>query len=292
MQDFDLKRVFMSAFYHVDETHLVYNMLSLLWKGVQLEVNIGSGKFAAMIAVLLGLSHGLVVLLSKVLSADSPELLYTDCAVGFSAVLFALKVVLNYNSPRHTNIYGVLVPSRYAAWAELILIQIFVPGTSFVGHLCGILAGLLYIHVPRFFAGGRIYSTSLMRVAQWPWLILRGPFRFLSFYSRGLRERAFGHGRVGSSRDQAPRRDIGSPWLADTVWRCPACTYDNGAFVDICDMCGTARSSSVVQESNSSDSTETVASAPPWPPSDPSSSISTPSLEQLRQARLARFSGR
>ncbi len=35
-----------------------------------------------------------------------------DCAVGFSAVLFALKVVLNAQSPTFSTIYGVSVPSK------------------------------------------------------------------------------------------------------------------------------------------------------------------------------------
>ncbi|KAK9289224.1 hypothetical protein L1049_017698 [Liquidambar formosana] len=46
----DLKRFFLSAFYHMDEPHLVYNMLSLLWKGIQLETSMGSTEFVAMVA--------------------------------------------------------------------------------------------------------------------------------------------------------------------------------------------------------------------------------------------------
>ena len=35
-----------------------------------------------------------------------------DCAVGFSAVLFALKVVLNARSPTYSAVYGVYVPTK------------------------------------------------------------------------------------------------------------------------------------------------------------------------------------
>ena len=35
-----------------------------------------------------------------------------DCAVGFSAVLFGLKVVLNARSPSYSTVYGVSVPSK------------------------------------------------------------------------------------------------------------------------------------------------------------------------------------
>ena len=34
---------------------------------------------------------------------------------------------------------------QYGAWAELVLIQLVTPNASFVGHLAGILAGLLYV---------------------------------------------------------------------------------------------------------------------------------------------------
>lgn len=63
----------------------------------------------------------------------------------FSGVLFALKVITTKESePRMVNIGGILVPSRYAAWVELIAIHLLVPNASFMGHLAGILAGFLY----------------------------------------------------------------------------------------------------------------------------------------------------
>ena len=36
---------------------------------------------------------------------------------------------------------------QYGAWAELVLIQLVTPNASFLGHLAGILAGLLYVAV-------------------------------------------------------------------------------------------------------------------------------------------------
>lgn len=43
---------------------------------------------------------------------------------------------------------GFRLNTRYAAWLELVLISILVPNASFLGHLCGILAGILYVEVP------------------------------------------------------------------------------------------------------------------------------------------------
>lgn len=271
-KDWDVKRLFLSAFYHADETHLVYNMLSLLWKGVQLEGSMGSAKFAEMVAVLLGLSHSLVVVLAKGLSVfwDYPDALHNHCAIGFSAVLFALKVVLNWNSPTFTNVYGVPVPSRYAAWAELILIQLFVPGTSFLGHLCGILAGLLYVHHSRWLTVSGIVTTLLRR-----WSNLRQRLlRHTSFFRRGrtlndsrngrrLQRRERDNELTGAERNRA----------TSAVWRCQMCTFDNSIYVDNCEMCG----ASFPDRASSS-----APSAPPMP-------LAPMSVDELRRARLARF---
>lgn len=42
----------------------------------------------------------------------SPPSSCRECAVGFSAVLFALKVVLNAGSPDTSVVYGVTVPTK------------------------------------------------------------------------------------------------------------------------------------------------------------------------------------
>eukprot|EP00249_Psilotum_nudum_P009535 c21995_g1_i1 orf=318-1361(+) len=275
LKNLDVKRLFLSAFYHVDETHLVYNMLSLLWKGVQLESSMGSKSFAWMVAVLLGLSHGLVVLTAKGLAmfADYPDALLSECGVGFSAVLFALKVILNWNLPTYADVYGVLVPARHAAWAELLLVQMFVPGTSFLGHLSGILAGLIYLHSSRWFAAGSgsgrqilLRLAGVMRSLFWPIELLFRPFL-------GRRGRIFGRGLVGSGRNNVSNLDnLSSDDNGNTIWRCTACTYDNEMVSTACEICGAPR---------------IVASAPPWPAPGISSALS---MEELREARLAHFS--
>ncbi|XP_074280382.1 rhomboid-like protein 14, mitochondrial [Silene latifolia] len=224
----DLKRFFLSPFYHMDESHLVYNMLSLLWKGIQLETSMGSVEYATMIATLLAMSQGITMLLAKslVIFFNYERAFYSEYAVGFSGVLFAMKVVLNSRSEDYTFVHGVLVPSRYAAWAELILIQMFVPGVSFLGHLGGILAGILYLHLKRSNTGPnplRSIIRSVSGVFSWPLRVVQGLFR---------RRRYSGRGVVGGS--QRGR-------VVTQVWRCPACTFDNSGLLSICEMCGTGR---------------------------------------------------
>ena len=47
-----------------------------------------------------------------------------------------------------TNVWGINVPTKHAAWVELVVISLVTPNASFVGHLAGILAGVLYCRLP------------------------------------------------------------------------------------------------------------------------------------------------
>ncbi|CAN0103576.1 unnamed protein product, partial [Discosporangium mesarthrocarpum] len=144
----DLKRIIFSAFVHGSDMHLYYNMASLLLKGVSLELSVGPMSFAGTVLFTLVVSHGLVVAVSwallTFLSVSEP---YYSCAVGFSAVLFGLKYILSRRSPEDSvRIMGIAFQARYTAWVELVLISCLVPNASFLGHLCGILAGVLHEH--------------------------------------------------------------------------------------------------------------------------------------------------
>ncbi|KAL5149271.1 Rhomboid-like protein 14, mitochondrial [Glycine soja] len=249
----DLKRFLLSPFYHIGEPHLVYNMLSLLWKGFQLETSMGSVDFASIVASLLVLSQGVTLMLSKslLLFFDYERSYYSEYSVGFSGVLFAMKVVLNSQSENYTSVYGLIVPSRYAAWAELVLAQLLVPGVSFLGHLGGILAGLLYLKLRSTYSGSnpiKVLIRGIVDAVKWP-------FKFL----RRRRGRITGRGTVGSNR----------------AWRCQTCTYDNNnGSLRVCEMCGTIRvvnGVSSFQRSSRSDGLP---------------------LDELRRRRIDRFGGR
>ncbi|CAJ1064909.1 rhomboid-related protein 4 [Xyrichtys novacula] len=146
----DWRRLLLSPLHHADDWHLYFNMVSFLWKGMRLERRLGGPWFLYLLST-FSLLTGLVYL---ALEAGLTEL--TDnqsysmtCAVGFSGVLFALKVLSNHYHPGGvTYVMGLPVSNRYASWVELVLIHITSPGTSFVGHLAGILVGLLYTAGP------------------------------------------------------------------------------------------------------------------------------------------------
>ncbi|KAH0451795.1 hypothetical protein IEQ34_019094 [Dendrobium chrysotoxum] len=257
----DLRRFFLSAFYHMGESHLVYNMMSLLWKGIQLETSMGSVEFASMVAALLGLSQGITLILAKslLLFFDYETAYYNQYAVGFSGVLFAMKVVLNSESDDLTSLNGVLVPARHAAWVELILIQLFVPGVSFLGHLGGILAGLVYLKLRRSYSGPDPLAALIRKVAG----VISWPVKFLRSLIGWQTRRITGRGTVGSRRPVQRVYD---------VWRCTACTYDNSALADVCEMCSTERSGHGFASPT------------------PSNNIGALSLEEVRRRRLERFS--
>ncbi|XP_077226826.1 rhomboid-like protein 14, mitochondrial [Tasmannia lanceolata] len=255
----DLRRFLLSAFYHMGEPHLVYNMLSLLWKGIQLENSMGSIEFACMVAELLAMSQGITLVLAKgLLLFDYDRAYYSEYSVGFSGVLFGMKVVLNSLSDNYTSVHGVIVPTRHAAWVELILIQLCVPGVSFLSHLGGILAGLIYLRLRRSYSGPDPLTTIVRKfigILRWPLRYVQGLFRF-------RRRRISGSGTVGNRTG----RNMSS------TWRCPACTFDNSMWLSMCEMCGTER------EGNGLSYTR------------PSNRIRDLSLEELRRRRVERFS--
>ncbi|XP_059145470.1 rhomboid-related protein 4-like isoform X2 [Physella acuta] len=144
----DWMRMIKSTFVHGDDMHLYFNMLSLLYKGTLLEKYFGSLYFAYLIAVFSAVTSSTYVGIGLLLGHIQQSYLMS-CAVGFSGVLFALKVLVTHYSPASVKvIYGIPFNTKYVYWVELVLIQMAAPNASFVGHLAGILVGLAYVKGP------------------------------------------------------------------------------------------------------------------------------------------------
>lgn len=164
----EYERLILSAFEHGDDIHLYYNMLSFLAKGRTLERHFGSPYFAYLLGVFTLLTSvtyvGLEVLISELLH-DYQH--YKTCAIGFSGVIFALKVLTtSYWETGQRRYFGIRVPGKYAVWAELIAIQLMVPNASFVGHLAGILVGVCYTQGPlKFLMDLPIQAVGLVTTA-------------------------------------------------------------------------------------------------------------------------------
>ena len=142
-------RLLTSAFVHADDWHLSYNMTSFMWKGAQLERAMGTAKFISLLLVFIlstPIIHMMICYTLLESQLDQQGQWASECAIGFSGVIFALKVVTTtHPEAMHDVFYGLFsVQGKYVVWAELVLIHFIYPGTSFMGHLSGIIAGLLY----------------------------------------------------------------------------------------------------------------------------------------------------
>ena len=119
------------AFYHGNLNHLIANGISLYSLSFMENV-IGSWTFLFAIIFIWIVSSLLLYLEHLILPSRK---VYT---IGFSGVIFGL-IVLYYTllnqSPGITSL-GLIVS---------IVPQIFMPGISWEGHICGIIAGLLYV---------------------------------------------------------------------------------------------------------------------------------------------------
>ena len=146
------RRLLLASFFHIDDMHLYFNMVSFLWKGRTLERKYGSRKFFIIIMVFAIVSQIVMLFINRIFSVllwDSSYL--TSCAAGFSAVIFGLKVLTTDNMWHESvRVVGlpVTVPAQFACWVELVLIQLLVPNASFTGHLAGILTGFAYLYGP------------------------------------------------------------------------------------------------------------------------------------------------
>lgn len=146
----EYERLILSALEHGDDIHLYYNMLSFLSKGRSLEQHYGSFYFIYLLSCFTFLTSGTYVGLEVLISElTGDKLHYKTCAIGFSGVIFALKVLTtHYWESGYRRYFGIRVSGKYAVWLELVAIQLMVPNASFVGHLAGVIVGVMYTQGP------------------------------------------------------------------------------------------------------------------------------------------------
>jgi len=180
-------RLWTAPLTHGSDLHLYYNMLSLAWKGYKLESHHGSVVFLLLLT-LFTFSSGLIYVLLSILAADilEDQSYMHQCTVGFSSVLFALKVLMHrLDEGSSEEDFGFFtLPKHLAIWAELAIIQLIVPNASLLGHLAGILTGLIYVNLglpfrlvsapfktslPSTFALAGIASALHFDLVQKPW---------------------------------------------------------------------------------------------------------------------------
>ena len=142
LKDNQFQRIFTAPLFHGSDLHLYYNMVSLAWKGIHLERKCGSLAFLTLLVFMIGLTGLVYVGLCATLAKNLKDPSYLrQCAIGFSGVLFSMKVLCNDISDGNFGIFSV--PRNLAIWAELLIIQVLVPNASWIGHLSGIISGVM-----------------------------------------------------------------------------------------------------------------------------------------------------
>jgi len=138
-------RLIASQIHHVHDFHLYYNIVSFLLKGVNIEKKLKSYHFAYLLAVFAVLTSSVTLALDAFLFKLFGFNYNQQCAIGFSGIIFALKVLAIESKSFKTNDVTFLRKSViHTCWLELILIQILFPQVSLAGNLAGIIVGLAY----------------------------------------------------------------------------------------------------------------------------------------------------
>jgi len=148
----EIYRIVTPIWFHGGILHLVLNMMAFLPMGTTIERSmLGSLSFAHLI-LLFDLLCGVIHVVLAALLFYNPFLQYPEytfqCNVGLSSVIFGLLTISCYQSPNsNRSIFGFFsVPAKIYPWALLVILQFIMPGISFLGHLSGILSGVLYVY--------------------------------------------------------------------------------------------------------------------------------------------------
>lgn len=147
-------RLLTTGLLHANFDHMVSNATSLVISSTYLEHNLTRTKFAATTASLALSSHSLYVLVSWVDCRwfGMWQKYFLQSAVGASGLCFAMQVVADHMRGGRVSLFGISgleMPAKFSCWASLAVTQFLVPEASFTGHLCGVLAGLLHVYIPK-----------------------------------------------------------------------------------------------------------------------------------------------
>ncbi|CAM9404675.1 unnamed protein product [Laminaria digitata] len=130
--------------------HIVFNMMSFLSIGANLERSIGTLAmfFTVMWSIILGGAVYVGVEWAMTMWVTNDPGYALQRAVGFSGVIFTLALMESYRSTQPTrSVFGMInVPTRMYPWVLLVVLSVFIPGISFMGHLSGILVGVLHVY--------------------------------------------------------------------------------------------------------------------------------------------------
>lgn len=139
-----LYRVFLAPFFHIGLFHLLFNMIA--WLSIVRDFEHTAGSLSTMYAFLIlltPLNSILHTTLAYTLDAIFHSTYEVRCSVGVSGLLFSTLVVnLHTSGNTHTSFLGLFsLPTLWYPPFLALLLQIFAPDISLLGHLSGIISG-------------------------------------------------------------------------------------------------------------------------------------------------------
>ena len=146
----EIYRIFTGALVHLDNFHLLSNMLCILSFHAPLERRFGTLRLleSCIWATILSKGIYLLIALDRLLFHEGAYLWHTPVA-GFSGVIFFMAVLDCCLFPYHVRevefpFIGIIrVPSPWYPWLLLVSCEIWHPWSSLTGHLSGVIAGAL-----------------------------------------------------------------------------------------------------------------------------------------------------
>lgn len=149
--------LFLSNFFHLSPLtsgpmgvlHIVMNMMTLRQVGSFLEKEFGSIAFLGItlyLSLIVGPLQIPIAKLLNLLTMNSIRLFsLNQCGIGFSGILFGYFMIYLKVTRRETMTYfGVELKKWMMPFVQLLVLS-FLLSASFIGHLSGIVSGLVYI---------------------------------------------------------------------------------------------------------------------------------------------------
>lgn len=125
--------------------------------------------FFCVVCLFTALTGVFKVGLNHFLGTYVDAIFYKRSIFGFSGAIFEIKLLDNVKYPAQSrSIFAITVtlPSGYAVWLELLLVQLMAGNNCpFAGHLAGVLAGFVYLGVirPILHVMWRVLVEALMK---------------------------------------------------------------------------------------------------------------------------------
>eukprot|EP01103_Thecamoeba_quadrilineata_P001481 TRINITY_DN11339_c0_g1_i1.p1 TRINITY_DN11339_c0_g1~~TRINITY_DN11339_c0_g1_i1.p1 ORF type:complete len:301 (-),score=51.05 TRINITY_DN11339_c0_g1_i1:55-957(-) len=141
----EIWRLLTASFFHLDLLHLVFNTISFHTIGSQIESSLGSTKFIYLCLIPFSILCNLLATVLLLILGTIDVSMASTCSAGFSAVIFSLLCFQSVIQPSYKLFGYFTISSKLYPWILLVLLQILLPKVSFIGHLCGIIMGHLYV---------------------------------------------------------------------------------------------------------------------------------------------------